>query len=180
MDKRNTARCDEMEPKNRFSTLLEHLMSVAALKHYVVAQALQYDVSYISKWIGGKALPAEKSAEDVLRRLSRCLVEQGEPQGLVQLIRDYQVQDEQELSLAIYDNLMAEYNYVRELQRSSGAVVAPNVAFYPQLPLKNFIGKMHHPVLRRVHSLDIMAVLDLFSMPRNTGCRPWASRAADT
>lgn len=143
MDKRNTARCDEMEPKNRFSTLLEHLMSVAALKHYVVAQALQYDVSYISKWIGGKALPAEKSAEDVLRRLSRCLVEQGEPQGLVQLIRDYQVQDEQELSLAIYDNLMAEYNYVRELQRSSGAVVAPNVAFYPQLPLKNFIGKIH-------------------------------------
>lgn len=92
-------------------------------------------------------------------------MEQGEPQGLVQLIRDYQVQDEQELSLAIYDNLMAEYNYVRELQRSSGAVVAPNVAFYPQLPLKNFIGKMHHPVLRRVHSLDIMAVLDLFSMP---------------
>ena len=74
MDKRNPARCDEMEPKNRFSTLLEHLMSVAALKHYVVAQALQYDVSYISKWIGGKALPAEKSAEDVLRRLSRCLV----------------------------------------------------------------------------------------------------------
>lgn len=165
MDKRNTAWCDEMEPKNRFSTLLEHLMSVAALKHYVVAQALPYDVSYISKWIGGKALPAEKSAEDVLRRLSRCLVEQGEPQGLVQLIRDYQVQDEQELSLAIYDNLMAEYNYVRELQHSSGAVVAPNVAFYPQLPLKNFIGKMHHPVLRRVHSLDIMAVLDLFSMP---------------
>lgn len=51
-----------MEPKNRFSTLLEHLMSVTALKHYVVAQALQYDVSYISKWIGGKALPAEKSA----------------------------------------------------------------------------------------------------------------------
>lgn len=134
MDKRNPARCDEMEPKNRFSTLLEHLMSVAALKHYVVAQALQYDVSYISKWIGGKALPAEKSAEDVLRRLSRCLVEQGEPQGLVQLIRDYQVQDEQELSLAIYDNLMAEYNYVRELQRSSGAVVAPNVAFYPSCP----------------------------------------------
>lgn len=70
MDKRNTAWCDEMEPKNRFSTLLEHLMSVVALKHYVVAQALQYDVSYISKWIGGKALPAEKSAEDVLRRLS--------------------------------------------------------------------------------------------------------------
>ena len=134
MDKRNTARCDEMEPKNRFSTLVEHLMSVAALKHYVVAQALQYDVSYISKWIGGKALPAEKSAEDVLRRLSRCLVEQGEPQGLVQLIRDYQVQDEQELSLAIYDNLMAEYNYVRELQRSSGAVVAPMWPFTPSCP----------------------------------------------
>lgn len=154
-----------MEPKNRFSTLLEHLMSVTAMKHYVVAQALQYDVSYISKWVGGKALPAENGAEDVLRRLSQCLVEKGDPQGLVQLIRDYQVQDEHELALAIYDNLVAEYTYVRDLQRSSGAVVAPNVAFFPQLPLKTFISKMHHPVLRRVHSLDIMAVLDLYAMP---------------
>lgn len=118
-----------MEPKNRFSTLLEHLMSVTAMKHYVVAQALQYDVSYISKWIGGKALPAESGSDDVLRRLSQCLVEKGDPQGLVQLIRDYQVQDEHELALAIYDNLVAEYSYVRDLQRSSGAVVAPNVAF---------------------------------------------------
>ena len=40
MDKRNTARCDEMEPKNRFSTLLEHLMSVAALKHYEEAMTM--------------------------------------------------------------------------------------------------------------------------------------------
>ena len=40
MDKRNTAWCDEMEPKNRVSTLLEHLMSVAALKHYEEAMTM--------------------------------------------------------------------------------------------------------------------------------------------
>lgn len=47
-------------------------MSVAALKHYVVAQALQYDVSYISKWIGGKALPAAKRCRRKRARRMCC------------------------------------------------------------------------------------------------------------
>lgn len=39
-----------MKTKNRFSILLEHLMSVADLKNSVLAKAVQYDDSYISKW----------------------------------------------------------------------------------------------------------------------------------
>lgn len=38
-----------MKTKNRFSILLEHLMSVADLKNSVLAKAVQYDDSYISK-----------------------------------------------------------------------------------------------------------------------------------
>ena len=153
-----------MEPKNRFSSLLEHLVTVTSLKHYVLAQYLQYDVSYISKWIGGKVLPSEKLASTILQQISHCIVEQGSQEGLVQLIKDYQVQDEHELQQAVYDNLIAEYDYVRDLQQNNGTIVAPNVAFYPELSLKTFIDKMHHPVLRRVKSLHIMAAIDLFSM----------------
>lgn len=40
-----------MEDKNRFSILLEHLLEVAEVKNYTLAKRLQYDVSYISKWV---------------------------------------------------------------------------------------------------------------------------------
>ena len=43
-----------MEDKNRFSILLEHLLEVAEVKNYTLAKRLQYDVSYISKWVSGR------------------------------------------------------------------------------------------------------------------------------
>lgn len=152
-----------MEQKNRFSTLLEHLVATAEVKHFVLAQYLQYDVSYISKWISGRVLPSEKSASDILQKISMCLSDNASKKGKEQLLRDYRVQ-EPELWQAIYDNLVAEYHYVQDLQQNSGSAVAPNISFFPELSMKKFISKMHHPVLRRVKSLDIMAAIDLFSM----------------
>ena len=49
-----------MSEKNRFSRLLKHLMTVAGIKNYALAQELKYDVSYISKWTGGQMIPSEK------------------------------------------------------------------------------------------------------------------------
>lgn len=153
-----------MEQKNRFSTLLEYLVTTAEVKHFALAKALQYDVSYISKWIGGRVLPSEKNACDILQKISHSLVENASQSGLTQLLRDYELKDPNELWQAIYDNLVAEYYYVLDLQQNSGSVVAPNIAFFPELSMKKFIAKMNHPVLRRVKSLDIMAAIDLFSM----------------
>ena len=153
-----------MEQKNRFSTLLEQLVATAEVKHAALAKALQYDVSYISKWIGGRVLPTEKSASDILQKISHSLVENASEAGLAQLERDYEVKLSDELWQAIYDNLIAEYYYVLDLQQSSGSVVAPNISFFPELSMKKFMTKMSHPVLRRVNSLNIMAAIDLFSI----------------
>ena len=54
-----------MSEKNRFSRLLKHLMTVAGIKNYALAQELKYDVSYISKWTGGQMIPSEKYASAV-------------------------------------------------------------------------------------------------------------------
>lgn len=156
-----------MKQKNRFSSLLEHLMEVAELKNYTLANELQYDVSYISKWVSGRMLPSLKSDKAILLSISQCLVKEGTEEGLKTMMADYQVTNLEDLTSAIYDNLVAEYNYVRDTQNDTGNTVAPDTAFYPKLNMPQFIAKMHHPVLRRVNSLDIMAMMDLMYMERD-------------
>lgn len=153
-----------MEEKNRFSRLLEHLMLTAEIKNYTLAQDLQYDVSYISKWVNGRILPAEKVEKKVLAGISRCVVASASPEQQQDLMEDYQVSSSQDLETAIYDNLQAEYNYVKDLQSRLGTNIAPKTFYFAELPLSQYLLKMHHPVLRRVKSLDIMSVMDLMSM----------------
>ena len=153
-----------MDRKNRFSILLRQLMSVAELKNYMLAKDLQYDVSYISKWVSGQMLPAEKAKVNVLREISRCVVASVDSEKRNVLLNEYQVDNAQELECAIYDHLDAEYNYVRGLQKQTGASISPKTVFYPEATLPEYIAKMTHPVLRRVKSLDIMAAMDLLSI----------------
>lgn len=156
-----------MKLKNRFSSLLEHLMETAELKNYTLANELQYDVSYISKWVSGRMLPSAKTDRTVLQGIARCLANQGSADGVRKLMADYQVNNLEDLSSAIYDNLVAEYNYVRDTQNDTGNTIAPDTSFFPRLNMPQFLAKMHHPVLRRVNSLDIMAMMDLMYMERD-------------
>ena len=94
-----------MTEKNRFSRLLDSLMADAELKNCVLANELQYDVSYISKWISGRMIPSEKSADKILEGISRTLVESCSETGKQKLLNDYQVVSEADLQMAIYDNL---------------------------------------------------------------------------
>lgn len=153
-----------MEDKNRFSKLLENLMSVAELKNYTLAQELQYDVSYISKWLSGRMIPAEKTAKKVLEGISRCVVDSASDTGRETLLSDYQVDDCEQLKMAIFDNLEAEYLYVRDLQKNTGTGVALRTFYYPEMTLTQYVSKMRHPVLRRVKSLDIMGAMDLMAV----------------
>lgn len=155
-----------MKQKNRFSNLLEHLMEVANVKNYVLANRLQYDVSYISKWISGRMLPSPKTEEAVLRGISQCVVEDGSEDGIGVLFSDYQVATKRDLQGAVYDHLMAEYIYVKDAQRDTGNTIAPKTLFFPKLTMPQYIARMHHPVLRRVKSLDIVALMDLMGMDR--------------
>lgn len=106
--------------KNRFSELLEELLNTAEIKNANLAKSLQYDVSYISKWISGRMLPAEKTKRKVLQGISHEIVKQGSKEGCEILSSNYQVVSEEELEAVIYDNLEAEYDYVQELQRTYG------------------------------------------------------------
>lgn len=70
-----------MDDKNRFSILLEHLLEVAEVKNYTLAKRLQYDVSYISKWVSGRMLPAKKTEKRVMEGISACVVDEATDDG---------------------------------------------------------------------------------------------------
>lgn len=141
-------------------------MDVSELKNYTLAKELQYDVSYISKWVSGQMLPSSKTDTVVMQGISRCIVRESSDAGREILHSDYKVSTLAELEGAIYDHLMAEYNYVKDTQKDTGNTIAPQTQFYPKLNMPQYISKMHHPVLRRVKSLEVMALIDLMAIER--------------
>lgn len=153
-----------MEEKNRFSSLLEQLIAAADLKNYTLAQELQYDVSYISKWISGRMLPAEKSSEKVFQGISKCIIDSLTDRSREELYLHYQVNCEDDLKQAIYDDLESAYNYVKGLKKMTGSEVAPITSYFAELTLPHLVSKMKHPVLRRVRSLEVVAAMDLLAM----------------
>ena len=156
-----------MKERNRFSCLLKHLMTVAKLKNYTLAKELQYDESYISKWVTGTLLPTEKTSEKIFRDISHCIVTSMDDESRAALYSEYQVDHDRDLEEAIFDNLEAEFDYVLNLKDSIGSEVAPKTAFYPELTLAQFLKKMRHPVLRQVKSLDVIMATDILSLDRH-------------
>ena len=150
--------------KNRFSALLEELIGISGVKSAGLAKALQYDASYISKWVSGRLLPTEKTKKKILTGLSHEIVSQSTQEGLENLYTNYQVSFPEELENVIYDNLEIEYDYVMDLQNTCGSLIAPDVNFFASLSPAQYITKMQHPVLRRVKMLDIMAEMDLLKL----------------
>ncbi len=153
-----------MAEKNRFSKLLDKLLSEAEIKNHTLAQDLQYDVSYISKWLSGRALPAEKVEKKVLSEISHCIVTNASPEGLQEIMDEYNLQKPKLLEMAICDHLTAEYRYVRNQEKEESFNTSNNTYFYPELSVSQYLVKMHHPVLRRVKSLNIISLIDLMSM----------------
>lgn len=156
-----------MNSNNRFSSLLKNLLLTANLKNTILAQELQYDVSYISKWLNGQILPAEKGLEKILHTISSCITRSLESEQKAQMYAKYTVNNDDDLEGAIYDNLLIEYNYVKELKADTGLEIAPQIAYFPELTLLQFVNKMRHPVLRNVQALNVVAMLDVINMEKN-------------
>jgi len=153
-----------MKNSNRFSDLLKHLMAVAKLKNSVLAKALRYDESYISKWVTGALLPTEKVSEKLFREMSHCIVQSLDDEGRENLYSEYQVQRERDLEGAILDNLTAEYEYMlRQKDTGSTSSIAAGT-YYPELTMLQFMGKMRHPALRQVKSLDVILAADILML----------------
>lgn len=140
-----------MDDKNRFSILLEHLLEVAEVKNYTLAKRLQYDVSYISKWVSGRMLPAKKTEKRVMEGISACVVDEATDDGRDLLLREYSVSIPSDLKAAIYDNLIAEYDYLQE-ELDSGEARKNSIVKCNNFLLIFLYILLHHNKAVNIHS----------------------------
>lgn len=152
--------------KNRFSQILDQMLKITDIKQYVLADELNYDTSYISKWLNGHMIPSEKNIDEVLRGISKCIAKNGTESGIAELAKGYQLVSIDELERAICDQLTAEYNYVSKINTSALEGDVPELEMYPEMSVVKFLRRLKHPILRRISNLHIVAAVDLLALSK--------------
>ena len=148
--------------ENLFGTHLESLMVFTGVKNTLIAKELNYDTSYISKWITGKSLPSRKNIEKILLTISHVLITHANSTTKESLLERFNAKNKMELEEnicaflrnAYYDSLgeMNDYLYLNNASLN----VAPQGLF----PL---LSDYTH-TLNGKDNLNISVVADLFSL----------------
>ena len=95
--------------KNSFGSELERLLLLTEIKNATVSEALNYDVSYISKWTTGKAIPSAKNIDKICSVVSELAVTNGSDEGIESLLSQYGVENRTVLAEAIKETLVGAY-----------------------------------------------------------------------
>lgn len=105
----------ESDIRNRdFAHVFSRLIKTAGLKNAVLAMALGYDVSYISKWMGGKTLPAEKSMGIIARQTAELCISELTDVNLDHLESELETKfDRNDISGSIENLLLSSYEATR-------------------------------------------------------------------
>lgn len=156
---------------NAFGKRLEQLMLLSGQKNTALAEFLGYDVSYISKWIGAKSIPAIKNRDDILLKIS-TFIAQNLPNDAIGRVREI-VNDDggQELYLSIKESLFQAYNeslgidsHVAEKHNDIEFIVAPGfskIFFDEHLSHMSFQKEADISMVVDLHSLEHSVKLKL-------------------
>ena len=97
-----------LKPKH-FGANLEELMIFTGVKNTLIASELNYDTSYISKWITGKSLPSKKNIEKILSTICDVLVAHSNENILSDLLVRFNAKNKTELKEFISSYLRNSY-----------------------------------------------------------------------
>lgn len=110
---------------NKFAKLLQDLLTRTGTKSSALAEALQYDVSYISKWQSGRMLPSEKNAPAVSAAIAKCLIGSISGDKRADILQEYGCKDAQELEVIMRDMLVKAYNSSKKFEKKGETHVIP-------------------------------------------------------
>ena len=99
---------------NNFSTELKKLVQTTGIKYASLSDAVQYDISYISKWINGKTLPSDKNIQSIADSISDALTKEIDDEKKDRLIKMLGINKTDDLKKAVYDDLIKAFYGSRE------------------------------------------------------------------
>lgn len=76
-----------------YGTLISYLLTMSGKRNYNLADALGYDVTYISKWITGKRIPSHKISRKINRDISNFIVESLDEFDLEEFYKSFGIDD---------------------------------------------------------------------------------------
>ncbi len=106
-----------------FGQLLSFLLSISRQKSYVLANFLNYDVSYISKWVTGTMLPAAKHINAMCTEIAEFIVDNADEMVLKELMECYGAEETEELKTQVYDSLMKAFRMSCEKKGKSKSIL---------------------------------------------------------
>lgn len=134
--------------KNAFADKLQYLLRLTNTKNITLAKAVQYDLSYISKWLSGKILPSEKNIDEVLSHITECLLQA----DLSKLMTEYSC-SETNLREILLKDLYHAYDQCREKSIDSSIQALQ--------PVSSIIKEIQEQL---TYGDSVYAMIDLFSL----------------
>ena len=107
-----------------FGQLLEKLLYLSNQKKSMLAKALGYDDSYISKWINGKNLPTQKNILNICRVTSEFIVNSLNSTSVQDVLDYFEISDNIE-----NDKILVQYieGYLKDAYMQTSQKSLPNV-----------------------------------------------------
>lgn len=127
-------------------------MSASKIKTQMIAEAVNYDISYISKWTGGKILPSRKSISEVAAAVAECVANNVDVSS--ELYTEYNATSSDELKARISDSIY--HAYYESLPKRPGA----DLSFSAEDSLVNLYAKIEKSFY---DDSEVYALLDIFS-----------------
>ncbi len=138
--------------KNEFGNKLQNLLIATGTKKSTLAKSVQYDLSYVSKWVSGKMLPSEKNIDRVIEDITSCLMS-GELSKLTAL---YGCKSE-DIAAIIHSELEESYLLCRpKITEDQVQAICPTC---------EVVEELDHMILE---SDDTLALIDILELPHES------------
>lgn len=145
--------------QNGFSELLRELIHHSGIKNQSIANAVGYDISYISKWLSGKMLPSERTIDSTLQAIAQCIAD-----SINDLNKDWFTTKYNEKKQGLIQELIRVdlFNaYTSSKEKSNNKVTV----FYGSLSSKTFFESISNLI---EESESVVVIVDLFALDRES------------
>lgn len=156
-----------LKNRNTFSMLLQKLLSQTGLKNASLSERLQYDVSYISKWVSGRNLPSEKNIDKISWKIAKYIVDSLTKAKEETMCSEYRTTDKAELKEKIYQELVQTY-YESKGKKRKEAEKEYEHSYVSQIPMRKLIQMMKISDPNEQVETEIEAVIDVFAIERES------------